>query len=76
MPRSVADLEREIQDLSVQERARLAAFILASLDEIEDEGVEDAWAREIEERVTAYERGEVVPVPADDVLAEARRRKK
>ncbi|MGE0116546.1 MAG: addiction module protein [Dongiaceae bacterium] len=76
MPRSVADLEREIRDLSVQERARLAAFILASLDEIEDEGVEDAWAREIEERVTAYERGEVVPVPADDVLAEARRRKK
>jgi putative addiction module component (TIGR02574 family) len=76
MPRSLADLEREIQDLSVQERARLAAFILASLDAIEDDGVDDAWAREIEERVTAYERGEVTPIPADDVIAEVRRRKK
>jgi putative addiction module component (TIGR02574 family) len=75
MPLSLADLEREIQDLSVRERARLAAFILASLDEIEDGDVDNAWAREIEERVAAYERGEVTPISADDVIAEARRRK-
>src|SRR5262245_38178941 len=72
MPLSLADLEREIQGLSVTERARLAAFILASLDAVEDADADEAWTWEIEARVTAYERGEATPIPADDVIAEAR----
>ena len=77
MPLTVQEIEREINALTVTERARLAAFILASLepaDEAESE-IEAAWAREVEARVGAYERGEVESIPADEVFAEARRRK-
>jgi hypothetical protein len=35
--------------------------------------VEAAWAKEIERRVTAHERGEVETFAAEDVFAEARR---
>jgi len=35
--------------------------------------VEAAWAKEIERRVAAHERGEVQTYAAEDVFAEARR---
>lgn len=35
--------------------------------------IEAAWAKEIERRVAAYERGEVETFTAEEVFAEARR---
>jgi putative addiction module component (TIGR02574 family) len=35
--------------------------------------IEEAWAQEIEQRVAAYDRGEIPSYPAEDVFAEARR---
>jgi hypothetical protein len=34
---------------------------------------EAAWAQEIEQRVAAFDRGEIPAYPAEDVFAEARR---
>jgi len=68
-----ADVEEQAQKLSPEERARLAEVLLASLREGPLDEIEAAWEREIEERVAAYERGEVATYSAEDVLAEARR---
>jgi len=35
--------------------------------------VEAAWSREIEERITAYDRGDLQAFSAENVFAEARR---
>jgi hypothetical protein len=48
-------------------------LLLESLHEPRLAEVEAAWSREIEERVAAYDRGELQAFPAEDVFAEARR---
>ena len=45
--------------LPPDERADVAATILESLDEPEDEGVEQAWAEEIQRRIQEVESGAV-----------------
>ena len=67
------DLEEQARSLSAEERARLAQVLLDSLREEPLTDVEAAWEREIEQRVAAYERGELQTVAAEDVFAEARR---
>lgn len=55
-----------------EERARLAQRLIESLDD--DPEVEEAWAIEIQRRLDSIDRGEVEMIPAEQVLAEARRR--
>ena len=47
-------------ELPERDRAEIAARLLESLDQDEQEGVEDAWAREIERRCAALDSGEAV----------------
>lgn len=64
-------IEEQASALSAEDRARLAESMLESLQpSIAD--IEAAWAKEIEERVSAFERGELSLSSADDVFAEAR----
>jgi len=58
--------------LPVNERARLAADLLESLDAAE-EAVEAAWAAEIEKRVAAIRAGEVGSTDWRAVLDEVER---
>jgi putative addiction module component (TIGR02574 family) len=58
--------------LPLDERARLAADLLESLDEAE-EAVEAAWAAEIEKRVAAIRAGEVGSTDWRAVLDEVER---
>jgi putative addiction module component (TIGR02574 family) len=46
--------------LSEQERAEIAARLLESLDEADQDDVDEAWAREIERRCAALDSGEAV----------------
>ena len=69
---SLKELEEASRKLDPEERAKLAEVLLESLHEPLSE-VEAAWATEVEERVAAYDRGELQTYPAEDVLAEARR---
>ena len=73
MPVSLSDLEQQVRSLSPEDPARLADLILESLREPRMDEVEAAWNREIEERVAAYDRGELKAISAEDVFAEARR---
>ena len=73
MSATLKEIEQQVHTLSVEDRARLAEVLLESLHESPLSDIEAAWDREIEERVTAYDRGELQTFPAEDVFAEARR---
>jgi len=66
------DLEKSARALSPEDRARLAESLLESLH-LPVAEVEAKWAREIEDRVAAFDRGELPDYAAEDVFAEARR---
>jgi putative addiction module component (TIGR02574 family) len=66
------ELLREALTLPVEERADVAAELLASLDEAPAENaaeVEAAWAREIERRARRVMNGESAGEPWEDVRA-------
>jgi len=58
MTRTTRDLLAEVLELPLDERAKLAAEVLESLEDA-DEGVEAAWASEIEARVAAARAGDL-----------------
>jgi len=70
---SLREIEQQARQLTTEERAKLAESMLESLHS-PDSKVEAAWAREIEERVEALDRGEAPTYAAEDVFAEARNR--
>jgi putative addiction module component (TIGR02574 family) len=74
MSESLAELEQQARALSPDDRARLAELLLESLQETPLSEVEAAWNREIEERIAAYDRGDLQAFAAEDVFAEARRK--
>lgn len=67
------DLEQELRRLPHQERARLAALLLASLEPVEEGNVMEAWLHEAERRLDELDSGRVEAVSLEQVLAEARR---
>lgn len=73
MSLSLAELEQQARLLTPDERAWLAEMLLESLQDASLSEIEAAWQREIEDRVVAYDKGEVETCPAEDVFAEAKR---
>ncbi|GAA4338600.1 hypothetical protein GCM10023165_17390 [Variovorax defluvii] len=73
MPDIVAELAEQARTLPADERSRLVELLLESLHESPLAEVEAAWAKEVERRVAAHQRGEVETFAAEDVFAEARR---
>ncbi len=72
MSASRKDIEEAARALTPVERAELAEALIESLrSPLSD--IEAAWAQEIEQRVSASDRGEVPSYAAEDVFAEARR---
>jgi putative addiction module component (TIGR02574 family) len=55
--------------LSARERAALADELLASLDQ-SDSRIDALWAKEAEDRLTAFESGQMKAIPAYEVFAE------
>ena len=74
----LAELKEKAAQLSEPERADLALALIESFDgPAEDRAVdEEAWRVEVERRVGEIDRGEVKPIPGDEVFAEVRRRLK
>ena len=71
MNNSLKQIEEQALSLSPEERAKLAEFMLESLNEpLAD--IEAAWSHEIELRVAAYDRGDLSSYAAEDVFAEAK----
>ncbi len=72
MSATLKELEQQARKLAAEDRARLAELLLESLHSPISE-IEEAWDQEIEDRVAAFDRGEMQDYAAEDVFAEARR---
>lgn len=60
-------IEQEALSLPLEDRARLAQKLLLSLDTLSEEERDDIWLTEASRRARELDRGEIRPVPADEV---------
>ena len=67
MATSATDLLKQALELKEEERADLASLLIESLDEPAEEGVEAAWATEIERRMADLDSGSAKTLPWDEV---------
>lgn len=71
------DVLPQALELPLDERTRLAALLMESIEASEDDGdVEEAWLDEISRRLDEHEKGAVHAIPAEEVFAKARDRVK
>lgn len=73
MTRAVQELYEKASELTANDRAELAGLLLESIEEAADEGVEEAWAAEIERRMAEYRAGRVKTIPWSEVRARLHR---
>jgi len=66
------DLESELLELPAEDRARLAARLISSLEPGSDPEAEQAWLIEGERRLDELESGKIQGIPADAVFERAR----
>jgi len=59
---------REALDLPPVDRAELVEQVRASFEFPARQEIDAAWAKEAQDRIDAYERGEIEAVPAEEVL--------
>lgn len=69
----LVELEKAAIKLALEDRTHLIASLIASLDSVDEGDLEAAWEREVHARSSAYHRGEVKAVPANEALDRARR---
>jgi putative addiction module component (TIGR02574 family) len=71
MTEAAKTLSLQARKLSPSERLQLVDDILASLDE-PDSNIDRLWAKEAEDRLAAYRRGEIKAIPLEQMLAKYR----
>jgi putative addiction module component (TIGR02574 family) len=74
MTKTAEKLKVQLSQLSTQERAELAHFLIHSLDEGVDADAEAAWDAELARRMEKIRSGQAVGEPADKVFAELRKK--
>jgi putative addiction module component (TIGR02574 family) len=74
MTETAARLKAQLSQLSLQERAELAHFLLHSWDEGVDADAEAAWDTELARRMAEISSGKAGGEPADKVFAELRKK--
>ena len=62
--------------LPPKSRAELAEKLLKSLDDPRQTEIDKLWAKEAEDRIDAYEKGELKTIPGKEVFRRLRPRKK
>ena len=75
MPENSEQVLKEALALSSQERAALVEQLLATFQTPPDPHIDELWAREAEDRLDAYDRGELKAVPAEEVLSSIKQRR-
>jgi putative addiction module component (TIGR02574 family) len=69
------EVQKQAQQLTVQEKAALAQLLIDELDSFsETENVEQLWIAESQRRYEAYLKGELTTVTGDEAMANARNR--
>jgi len=69
MTHSVEELYEKASELPAEERAELAGRLLESIEVEPDQGVEEAWAAEIERRMADYRAGRIRTISWSEVRA-------
>ena len=69
---SLASIQNEIEKLKPAERAALIDVLWESLDEERIKEIEAKWAVESEDRIDAFERGELSVVDGPSAIEELR----
>jgi len=64
-------MRAEALKLSSKERAFLAKCLIESLDQTEEQEIEQLWLDEAERRLAAYEKGAISAKSASEVFAQA-----
>ncbi|PSB29550.1 addiction module protein [Stenomitos frigidus] len=72
MTETAEKLKRELSQLSTQERAELAYFLIHSLDNAIDDNVESAWDVELTQRMQTINDGTASGEPASKVFTDLR----
>ncbi|MBW4561525.1 MAG: addiction module protein [Mojavia pulchra JT2-VF2] len=72
MTETAEKLKLQLSQLSVQDRAELAHFLIHSLDEDTDDDVEAAWDTEITKRLDEIHQGTAIGEPSEQVFSELR----
>ena len=75
MPKS-DEILRAALSLPQEDRAELADKILQSLDETDQDEVDARWAREAEDRISAFDRGEIQAIPGEEVFSSLKPRQR
>lgn len=65
---------KEALSLPPAERAEIAERLLSSLDPPSQEGIDALWGKEVEERLGAFDRGEIKAIPAKEVFEQVGRK--
>ena len=71
-----AQILQDALSLPPTERVALVEHLLASLDSPVREHIDGLWGQEAEDRVEAFERGEIPTIAAKDVFDEIAKRHK
>ena len=74
MSPDLKEFEAQALRLPANERAALAASLLASLDELDDTENERLWVKEAERRFQAYKQGLISARPAEEAIRAVRDR--
>jgi len=72
MARAVADIERDVRQLTARDREQLLRSLIAQLDGPPDANVEQAWLIESQRRLEEIEQGKVKTIPGPQVIEAAR----
>ena len=68
MTKKTEKLLTEALELSPIERAELVEQILSSFEFESRKSIDELWAKEAEDRIDAYDAGEIKSIPADEVF--------
>jgi len=74
LPRESQQVINDALSLPVEARVRLVDRLLESLNLPTRTEVEEAWAEEVERRISQVEKGEVKLVPGEEVFGRLRRK--
>lgn len=76
MSRDPKDIAAEALEMPLTARAELASRLLDSLDDLTEEENDQLWAQEAGRRYAEYKAGNIEAVPAEEVFARLRSRRK
>jgi len=70
MPKQAKHILADALELPPSERAELVENLLSSFEFQSRKAIDALWAEEAEDRINAYERGEMPGIPAKDVFTD------